>query len=74
MVGIDTVDGRNPANQLRFVIYFTPLFTGFYASKVFRKVARWQKTIINGSIAGLSPASGAVLGQLFAEVIWYHLM
>ena len=46
MVGIDTVDGRNRANQLRLVIYFTPLFAGFYASKVFRKVAenhnQWQ--------------------------------
>ena len=28
-----TVDGRNPANQLRLVVYL-PLFTGFYTSQV----------------------------------------
>ncbi len=32
---VTTVDGRNPANQLRLVVYpIIPLFTGFYTSQV----------------------------------------
>ena len=34
-ININTVDGRNPANQLRLAVYpFIPLFAGFYTSQV----------------------------------------
>ena len=51
----DSVDGRNPANNLSLVVYF--IFTGFYTSK------RW--------FFGISEPSTVTVGWLFAYICSY---